>query len=327
MKKLLFPLILILLTSCASPKLSSRDVKKLKLGMTIQETKEVLGFQSPSHNTLLDSGERGHSYSSNNYLGIRFTKSPHKISQILYDVNPFEEDDYLDKHGYKGRQVNVKKKGFLIKKPTKNQKKAVYIEFQKHKNDKSTDSHLLFLQQKERIKKQIRKRLGYKFISSKKKARTVLLVSFGISDPSTTTSQITTPKYNLRYVPAQTATATTNVYGSSGNQLGSIETKTNANNYGTYKNEYAGSTTETVKSTSYVRFMNYSLFSKKNFKTPLWTSSVTSKGSNGDLGVVYPYLFDSMIDIIEKNRKSSDYAYRWYDTDVQKIMGVSVPTK
>lgn len=321
MKFVLFIAVSMFLFSCGSTKLNSKDVRKLKLGMTYNEVKAVLRYSSPELEKEIAKGVIFRGFPSNNLLGTTFKDG--KLIDFTYEVNPFEKDDSNDRYGVMGSRVEIKTKSFLIDEPSKALKSSVFLEFQNHPSNKSPDTKMVYLTNRKKIAKALSERLGYKFVKSKKKAKAILVLKFGISDGKTSSEVISTPVYQTSYVaPSKT---NTNVFNSTGQNLGSIETTKNP--YGSYKTEYAGQNTRTVKRTEFKRFASLTLFKKKDLKNSLWHTTAVSEGRTGDIDLIFPYLFWCLERFGGRNVKTKDIKMPIYDTSVRALLGMEVPKK
>ena len=126
---------------------------------------------------------------------------------------------------------------------------------------------------------------GRKISSTKEKAQYIVLVNFGISDPKENIDVVSRPVYLPSFNPG----STTNVYGSFGNKLGSLQTDSS------WSLQYAGQQTETIRTTVYTRWLNVTAFSKDIWQKtqeihPVWKVLTTSEGSSGDLRLLIPAL-------------------------------------
>lgn len=124
----------------------------------------------------------------------------------------------------------------------------------------------------------------------------LIFANFGISDPEVSVETISRPIV----IPVYTPGTTTNVYGSYGNRLGSIQTD------GQWSSQYAGNNTETYKTVSYNRWLNIEAINYRHWKStkeivPVWKILTQSAGPGGDIRLVLPLLALGITNYINKD--------------------------
>jgi hypothetical protein len=146
-----------------------------------------------------------------------------------------------------------------------------------------SENDLLFKEAKEYIAKALHD-TGHTTTDNLDSADFVLLVQFGISDPKERVDVVSRPVYLPQYNPGQTIGVFSGL-----NQVGTLQTS------GSWSTNYAGQSTETVRTITYSRWLNLQAFNYKEFKksgsfNPLWKTMATSEGSSRDIRYILPGL-------------------------------------
>jgi hypothetical protein len=308
-RKIVTLICLISFTSCAELEMRSRiSLKKIDIGMKKTEVEELIGEATEIKQ---NKNEFVHVYKRDGY--VWYDEKDNLNGFASYNDNPRVSFINIERAiGYKIKETEGKK---------------IFITFEAHPQLNSKEGKLIFLQNKKHIENLLTSK-GYKTVSEKGDADIIIFTKIGTSDPSITQELISSPVSALKFVPP--SHTNTQIFGSSGNLLGKMQSTTNsaANSFGQFENQYLGQNIKTVTHKKYTHSLEFTAIKNQNpnhDEAILWSAIVTSERNNEEINLTFPFLLFASSELINTSQSITKYSIPGYHTGVMEIVGVSIP--
>lgn len=164
--------------------------------------------------------------------------------------------------------------------------------------DKNVSEKDLLFKEFSAYLKYVLKEKGLKEASDAEHADLAVVLKFGLSDPKYFTEVSSTPVY--QYNPSQTYSVSATSYGSTGSTYtsGTIHTSPSFSMAGT---DVSSHVKEIYSRTIFISAYDLKHWRENHNEKQLWTTSIVSSGSSGDLRTVFPALMFVAKDLVGSN--------------------------